>query len=304
MSRAETIFEASNADEAIYLKLLKFRGACGQPNVLLVEGNDDVTFIDTCLCRCNPGARRKVAIYNCNGKGNVLKLHDLIDESMVIDLDNFWCFIDKDFDGIRGHPPSEKIWMTPTYSFENLLVSDVVLNALLSGEFRCNDADGVQDAVKVRSHFEAFLTSYTSALRFANLCAFHARLHNIETHSHDGTITPTISVDYPIAKTSLTDEEILSRMGRVKPLERFQVMTSEEAFDKLDPLMEWRGKFLFAAFVAFLEALKHDRGRKEPSIFTTRAKMTFDPRTDSVRTFSSLAVLPDCLKSYLDSIPS
>lgn len=304
MSRAEIIFEAGNAEEAIYLSLLKFKGACGRPNVLLVEGNDDVTFIDACLCRFNPEARSKIATFNCNGKGNVLRLHDLINESMEISLDNFWCFIDKDFDGMRGHAPSEKIWMTPTYSFENLLVSETVLTSLLSGEFRCNDVDGAQDMAEIISHFGIFLSSYAIALRFANLCAFHARSRDIETHSHDNTITPTISVDFPNVKTSLSDEDILVRMGRRAPLERIQVMSSEMDFNTLDPVTEWRGKFLLAAFVAFLEALKHDRGRRNPNIFSKKAKMTFDPRTDSVRTFSSLATLPESLKSYLKSVPS
>lgn len=194
--------------------------------------------------------------------------------------------------------------MTPTYSFENLLVSEAVLTALMSGEFRCNDADGAQDAIKVKAHFETFLTSYETALRFANLCAFHARSRNIETHSLDSTITPTISVDFPNVRTSLSDEEILVRMGRKAPLERLHVMSSETNFNALQPVTEWRGKFLLAAFVAFLEALKHDRGTRKPTVFSKKAKMTFDPRTDSVRTFSSLAVLPDSLKSYLKSIPA
>jgi Protein of unknown function (DUF4435) len=304
MSRADVIFEASNADEALYLGLLKFKGACGQPSVLLVEGNDDVTFIDACLCRFNPEARSRVATYNCSGKGNVLKLHDLIAESMEISLDEFWCFIDKDFDGMRGRAPSARIWMTPTYSFENLLVSEAVLCALLSGEFRCNDADGAQDVMKIRTHFGAFLASYLTALRFPNLCAFHARLAGIETHSHDSTITPAISVDFPNVRIALSDEVILFRMGRRAPLERIQVMSSEMLFDDLDPVTEWRGKFLLAAFVVFLVVLKHDRGRKKPTIFSKKARMTFDPQTDSVRTFSSLAALPDSLKLYLESIPA
>ena len=286
------------------MSLLKFKGACGQPSVLLVEGNDDVTFVDACLCRFNPSARNRVATYNCRGKSNVLKLHDLISESMEFSLSEFWCFIDKDFDGMRGRAPSEKIWMTPTYSFENLLVSEEVLGSLLSGEFRCNDVDGAQDVINIKAHFRRFVDSYIDALGFANLCAYYARLENIETHSHDQTITPNISVDYPTVKKPLTDENILSRMGKAKPLDKSQVLLKETDFKKLNPVTDWRGKFLLAAFVAFLEALKHDRGTKKPTIFSKKANMTFDPRTDSVRTFSSLAALPDCLKLYVESIPS
>ncbi|WP_298334048.1 DUF4435 domain-containing protein [Asticcacaulis sp.] len=303
MSRTQAISDASNSDEALFLRLLQFKGGCGQPFIFLVEGNDDVTFFDACLCRLKPLARERVATYNCNGKGNVLKLHDIISHSKEISLDDFWCFIDKDFDGMRGHVPSEKIWMTPTYSFENLLVSEEVLKSLLVCEFRCNDINAAKDIATIQANFQSFISSYTHHLSFANLCAFYARRKDVETHAHDSTITPAISANFHEVKFSLSDDDVVRRMGKKAPLDKADVNSLAVEFQALDPLADWRGKFLLTAFVAFLEALKHDRGSKAPVIFSTKAKMTFDPRTDSIRTFTSLAVLPKCLTEYLETVP-
>lgn len=305
MTRAEALIEASDADETLLLGMIQFKGSRGRRNLLVVEGHDDVTFVDAVLGRFNPAARSSSATYNSKGKQNVLVLFDLVNESLELNSEEYWFFIDADFDGRRGRSHHAQLWMTPTYSFENLLVSAEVLEALLTAEYRCNDVAGAQDLENVRlNYFEHFLSSYKSVLKFPNLCAYFCMKNGIATHSHDNTITRLISVDFPDLTLSISEEEILAAMPKGDALDRAAVEEYAIEFDAMNPLLNWRGKFLYAGFLSFLEELKRDRGSKAPQYFSNRQSMSFNPRTDAVRALTSVASLPESLISFARSIPS
>lgn len=304
MTRVEALLAASESDEVILIDLIRFIASCGRGKFFLVEGYDDVTFLQTKILEVRRELADQVALYNSHGKGNVLKLFEMISESKAIDFNSFWFFVDRDYDDLRGQGPNERIWMTPTYSFENLLVSAAVLEKLLSGEFRCSDAAGVEDAGKIIATFDDFVGSYSVALRYANLCAFYSIRSGRKIHPLDEVVTPSISVDYPIVRLGLSDEEIRSRLPKDGVLDPNDVEALREEFDQLDPVQRWRGKFLIKAFVCLLERLRKDRGAvKNRTIFSARAKMTFDPNHDPVRSLSVVSPAPDCLRTFLHTVP-
>jgi hypothetical protein len=228
----------------------------------------------------------------------------LLEESAEYSLNDFWFFVDQDFDGMRGHAEDAKTWMTPGYSFENLLVSEAVLEALLKAEYRCNDVNGLKDIENIKTAFADFTLSYKRTLRFANLAAFYAASEDVKVNPHDEVVTPKISVLFPNVILRLTDGEILLKMGKGAPLEEAKVLAKDVDFQKLDAVASWRGKFLLSAFVAFLDYLRKDRGSKNPKQFVKKAKMEFNPRTDPIRTLTSIAELPESLSDFLQTIPS
>jgi hypothetical protein len=304
VTRVEALQAASEADEVILLELIRFLGNCGKARLFLVEGHDDVTFLQTKLLELRRDLADQVAMYNSRGKANVLKLFEMIRESKVLDFESFWFFVDRDFDELRGLVSHERIWMSPTYSFENLLVSPYILERLLLGEFRCNDAIGIEDLKGIMNRYQDFLNSYRASLRYANLCAYYAVKSGRRIHPLDEVVTPHITVDFPTVQLAMTEDELLSSLPKDGTFDRAEVAALENEFNSLDPVSRWRGKFLFRAFLCMLDKLRKDRGAaKHRHIFSTRVRMTFDPNHDPVRALSAIAPTPDCLKSMLLGLP-
>jgi hypothetical protein len=300
--RAEKLYQASDDDEVLYLSLLRFKGAKGRSKLLLVEGHDDVTFADAVMRVEAPALRSVIAVYNCKGKGNVFKLYDMIDESQETELNQFWFMIDRDFDYLRGRPESARVWVTPGYSFENILVSREVLSSLLHAEYRCADHEGVDDARRITKLFDDFISSYKQELFYPNLCAYYAIRCGVKLKPHEESISPKINMNFPSVILELSEVEIREKMGKDVPLREEEVQSFAEEFAHLDPVNSWRGKFLFSAFIQFLDELRKDRGSKRPQHFSTKAGMNFNPRTDAIRTLTSVAELPDSLISFVRSI--
>ena len=305
MMRAAHLIEESESNETMLLRMIQFKGARSRSNLIVVEGNDDVTFVDAVLARYNYSAKRSSAVFNAEGKENVLCLFDLVNESFELDKNEYWFIVDADFDGARGRSDHPRLWVTPTYSFENMLVSGEVLESLLVAEYRCNDVAGTGDIDNIISiEFQKFLYSHEETLKFPNLCIYYCMKQRISTRGHDETITQYISAEFPNIKLSVSEEDILRRMPKNGQLDRALVEAFSIEFSALNPTLHWRGKFLFAGFISFLEALKKDRGSKTPKYFSCRRRMSFNPCTDPIRAMASIAKLPESLISFARSIPS
>ena len=177
IAMTESTLEALRASRrSPHVALHQFNSLRSRHSRLLIcvfEGGDDVTFFDTVFRRIVEAIEYLPLVVS--GKDQVLGLRALIKHSEVHDRERVRFFIDRDFDGSKGHETGPDLYITPTYSIENLLVSEEVLNGLLRAEFRCSDENGDFDCTSVIKRFREYQKGSQEALADANLLIFFAR---------------------------------------------------------------------------------------------------------------------------------
>ena len=75
----------------------------------------------------------------------------------------------------------------------------------------------------------------------------------------------------------------------------------EESFSKIDPHLQWRGKFIYDLFIKFLHVIKIDRTKDDPRYFVKKQGVKFDPNGEIIRTLASLSEIPGTLTKFLDA---
>ena len=90
----------------------------------------------------------------CGGKVAVLQVYGLISKHEVYSNANVAYFVDRDYSLTPLPDDSHKVYCTPCYSVENLYVSEVVMEAILQGEF------GLSRFPDERGSFAACLTAF------------------------------------------------------------------------------------------------------------------------------------------------
>ncbi len=258
---------------------------CTATMVCVVEGNDDVTFYETQGRR----VRGQVtwATFVAKGKQQVLELREALKRNQTPHPEKRGYCIDHDFDGTKGAPSGPDLFVTPAYSIENLLVNQTSLTALLRNEFRCHDEHGPSDIERVGRLFEARLAEFFSVMRLANQMLHAARTQGITIANCEKNFEKVIHITLERVQAGMAQADIPNRMaqlvGWTSPPDDTILGPSADAFAKLDPLLEWRGKFLFDFFRKFLARLKEDRGSKTPQYFSAKGSgIGFDPAGDMI----------------------
>jgi hypothetical protein len=263
-----------------------------------LEGDDDPIYYQAAIKLMHLDFEWEAMV--CNGKDNVLSLRVLLARNRDSDAKNTFFLIDTDFDNTKGHPLGPDLYCTPTYSFENLLVSEVILRELLIGEYKCSAED--ENVEKILKLFRERLDEFNSAMKLANQVLHYCRISSVSSKSVENKIKKYVKID-PLgveAKYSIVDLPKL--LGVDDAFDISQLEGTKTEFDALDPTQQWRGKYLMAFFVEFLAHLQEDRCKQEPLYFSIKRSIGFNPRSSIVRTLTSISSPPDCLRSFVDKI--
>jgi len=295
-------------------RLEKMRAALDKPQVLLqkynilrtrhagkwicaFEGHEDVAFYDVLFDKV--GVQFNHVPFVCLGKDYVLQLRQVLSRNTSQDSQLVRYFVDRDFDGLKGHEPGEDVYVTPCYSFENLLVNVTVLKKLMQSEFRCNAEDAAEDIEKIENLFAERLSEFISSIRQANFLLHAARSQGIKLNNADNELSKYVRISLSCVKSNGTQAEVAKLLGYATEPDESMLAASKPAFDKLDPQLDWRGKFIFAFFRKFLALLKDDRGGRSPKYFNSRANMDFNSNGDIIRSLASMITVPDCLRNFI-----
>ncbi len=262
------------------------------------EGFDDVSFYDVMFRRTKSVS---YVPFVCKGKDKVLDLRLLLSRNIAKDCDRVRYFIDKDFDGLKGHPPGLDVYCTPCYSFENLLVNKTVLQILLTGEYRCSDENADADIDIVTRVFDERLSEFIECMHEANLLIYHARKNGIKLSDIKEDLNKYLSVTAGLVKLVINKGDLHQLVGYCEEPKQAEILASKIDFDKLDPCLDWRGKFIFSFFRKFLLDIKEDRGSKAPQYFASRANMSFTPGGDIIRSLASIISIPACFATFVSA---
>jgi hypothetical protein len=300
--RTEKLRKAREIPQVELQKYHLLRSKNGTKLICAFEGHDDVTFYDTIFNNINPNI--KYAPFVCNGKDKVLALRDILARNVASDAALVRFLVDADFDGLKGKLPGSDIYLTPCYSIENLLVGRPILEKLLRGEFRCHDEHGDADIENIGNLFELRLTEFNACMREANQLLFFARTTDIKLAPIDDKLTAKyLSMSLKPITVVGSHAQLCTLLGYENPPDASALSVCKQAFDLLDPSMDWRGKFLFAFFRKFLSHIKDDRGTKTPVHFKKKGNMTFSPENDIIRTLTTLIAVPECLRAFVSNFP-
>lgn len=295
--RVEILREAKRSIAVTLHNYLQLRNHNKDECIYIFEGNEDYSFYSTLINRILERSV-KITPLCVNGKENVLALRDKLEINEETSYQKVLYFIDRDYDLLKGRTQTNNLYMTPSYSIENLLVTEKNLKELLIGEYYCNDNHANEDITKIIELYRNRLNEFTSVMKKTNQLIHYIRVQKIKVKAID------VDAFKKIAKVSLEEVSCLSHdcwqhIGLTSDISTEYLNITKKEFDKLDPVKNWRGKFLYAFFSKFLALLKEDRGKKKPTYFKERKNMTFNPTGDIIRTLASMIEIPICLKSFV-----
>ncbi len=266
--------------------------------VLAVEGDDDPIFYKTSIRAINPALGWVPFV--CYGKDNVLSLRALLERNTDVDALNTYFMVDKDFDQLKGHDPSPNLYCTPVYSIENLMVTSSVFEELLIGEYKC--AAESDDVAKLKAVFEARLLEFFEAMALANRALHFCRVKGVGSGSVDNRIKQYVAISLDGVSAKYDKDDLGRLVGLPEDVDISSCADTYAAFLTLEPMNDWRGKFILLFFVEFLAQLQEDRCTAKPKMFGQRRKVTFNPKSSIVRVLSSMIVPPPCLAHFVERI--
>lgn len=273
--------------------------------IFAFEGFEDVVFYGVMAEKSE--LKTPYGVLVCRGKDRVLDLMDLLARNKSGDSDLVKYFVDHDFDGLKDRAANDDTYCTQTYSIENHLVSPSILRQILVGEFRCVGSNGSEEVDRAMDYFHRVMDSYTVAFFQVNLAIFSLRKNRVDSGTIENDLKKYVTISTDGVRCELELKDIWSLTGASKTLDLAGLETmmneAEPGFGGLDPLRNWRGKYLLSIFQKVLVLLKEDRGRKSDwQIFQSRAAVSANFDGNIVRALSSLAPLPADLRSFFERV--
>lgn len=201
----------------------------------------------------------------CKGKVKVLQLKKMLEQDLGGLSNGVLYVIDRDFDDLCGHQSTEELFMTQTYSFENYLVNENVLDELLKNELHCHAEPACREGVRqlFRKQYSDFLR-VTKDLNFrvfvAKKCQIQRERDLPKTLSRVATVS--LSSVMP-AQDPVCAQVVLAR----EPTEEEYVELDVD-FSNLNPEERYRGKFALMFFSHWLGLLAKDRNNALSILFT------------------------------------
>jgi hypothetical protein len=270
---------------------------------LFVEGEDDLYFYPQNAK--NIFSNKQVLALSCDGKKGVIEVHEILSDEIN---DNVIAgfFVDRDFDEQSNNSVSDKVYITPSYSVENLVYNESTFINLLIGRFGLIPTDN--EYLNCLSLFEIMSTKFYNAIHLYNSWIFAQRNYvttdkklNLPKNLPKGFVTlksVDIESDYDLTsiealhtKAPKLDNEVLDKASQI---------LKEEL-----PEQRFRGKFnwvLFSHIIGFL--IDDANNESKRSYLSDKVKFNIS-RTDSRKFFeevSPFAKPPQCLLDYFGAM--
>jgi hypothetical protein len=263
-SLIDTLRRARSRLAVVKTKFVSLKGASGNRPIFAFEGDDDKIVYGRWIARITNTLKYEVFV--CGGKKEVAELKLMLDRDLGGLGKSVYYFVDRDFvdlDGF-GAVADDTIYMTPSYSFENMLVTSDVLDAVLRDEFPLHGSPLLR--AKIVSLFEdryrefLFITGgfnwqlyLARRLPIALIAKPPARLNsyaNVELHGVGAS------------RVDVTDQVQMSRRPTVE-----EERSLYASFASLHPQTRYRGKNALIFFTKWLSLLAQECGDRATDLF-------------------------------------
>lgn len=299
MTRVEVLRAARGSAHVAFAEYLKIRST-GIP-VLVFEGKQCPAFyINKIILLLGTQELRQVI---ARGKSNVLELRDLIRRNIATTKDIVLFFVDKDYDSEPASGEFEDIYVTPGYSIENECVRWPVIEAYIRANFDVADADDEAAVAEVKTMYESGWNRYLQVSKELHKAVFVCRHSSTRCLPGDDLGT-YLRVDWAARTVSaiFRSQEELLELLKIRAQDRPAVISQLAAvlaFDSLDSLSEWRGKFHLSFVRSLLLDVAGRRiGGRDP--FKRATRIGVDPAHPSLLPMMSAYVqVSECLESFI-----
>jgi Protein of unknown function (DUF4435) len=278
--------------------LLEYRKKDNTP-ICFVEGFDDSYYYRS---RIEPRTNNMRAKFiTCNGKQGVLDIFNEINERHEFKHCKLFFFVDRDFD---KNISSDKIYITPSYSIENLYTSLESFKLILGDIFRRGETDtDYQNSITLFRKRQDEFHDIVQQLNALLACDRELSMDKRSKASINGvTITEYVSIDIFNIKHNEKFTELIEIFNHISQ-ESLQKKMQE--FQSLDKQKYFRGKFELQFFCSFIDKLAKDsniRNHEKRQFFASRIKTDITLSKNPLLTLSTYAHTPECLIDYIDKV--
>ena len=275
-------------------QIITVRSSRPSANIFVFEGPEDIGVYETWIAKTSPKLQYEPV--TGRGKEQLEKLHELLHSCSDKLLAGVYFFVDCDFDEYRE--ASQHLFTLDGYSIENFLCCEIVLESLLTDEFRC--AGDPKSRQNIINTYSKILDDFFSEIKELNFLLYCARQLDIEIIKKPESISDLLTIrldSIAPTKASLSDELQLKRALTTEEMEERRPL-----FECLDKKRSHRGKYVIDFFRKWLKALEIDKRSSAPIFFERTEKLSGDPSNSSLRRFSSASVIPDGLDTFLSGV--
>lgn len=236
----------------------------------------------------------------CKGKEKVIEIHDYLKDMETYTQYKKRYFVDKDFDD--NSDLDDDIYVTPSYSIENLYLTDDCMRKILETEYEIDPIDDEEIFNRTMALFQSQREEFHQAVLLFN--AWYASLHEDPSWCHafvdlDDKFPKELlkySIDNPIS-CDYTLEDIENKYP-----EAVKIQPSKIEGKKLELssniLYNLRGKYEIEFLYKFITFLNQDAGTKKR--LYTKKKKNFSFNMDgTITAVSPYATIPIDLKYYI-----
>lgn len=298
MSRKDKMIEQSDCVEAIFLSYIQQKSS--QKMILFFEGKDDFKY----YCpRIHSIYNEKHINYNCNGKENVLKIYNMIIEKTVEDRKVIkMFFVDKDYDD-NSNIDTNDIYITPTYSIENLYFTDFAIESMIRGEMglSAEAKDDTQDFKIAYDYIREWRDKIIKEILYGNACYSLQIKKSHGKNCKKPSLTAIKKYNDIVSIAKLEDI-------KVKLKETYIKMTEEEIKEeyerlKSDPIKFIRGKYLFEKMPKYINKIVEESNKGieyDGHFFSKKRIMRLNTsELTLISDLSNYAETPRCLQEYI-----
>jgi len=281
------------------LKLMTFRSTRPNVPICVFEGPDDKIAYYQWIRRIKPNFQYEPL--PCAGKKNVLSLRSMLHADLDNLRANVYYFIDRDFEYVDEIPANDDLFITETYSIENVVVSKEVLGNLLTNEFHCHTEPEVRTAILTA--FDNVYNRFLETTKILNSKLFATKQHGLRI------IAKPADQIGQIARVELNDVRAC-----LPPAEDgivcLPILTQEHIteispqFEALEPRTRYRGKFALLFFKRWIELLAADYRETGGGIFFRAIERRSNVMSAefTLGSFAAKSALPNGLDVFIQRI--
>ncbi|WP_406652402.1 DUF4435 domain-containing protein [Bacillus cereus] len=264
----------------------------------VVEGEDEKYYKLRVMARCD---NIQPIFIPCNGKDKVIETYKWVKSKSEYNKGKIMYFVDRDFDD--SHSDS-LIYETPVHSIENFYTTEEAVSSILRNTF---SFDEMEEHFKIAMNlFRQRQKEFHESIKLLNVWLMcQSNLHkegkvsklNLKNVKIDDFVSiglDNVTSKYDMKKISIKfpDAIKVKREDIDKKLKELDGENYQEIF---------RGKFEIQFLVKFLNLIRHDVGKKNPTYFSSKIRVGLTIY-DEIAQFSIDASTPNSLYNYLDNI--
>lgn len=270
---------------------------------LFVEGEDDLYFYPQNAK--NMFIDKHILPLSCCGKDGVIEVHDILVSDMTDEIVAGF-FVDKDFDDEKNKAIPENIYITPTYSVENLVYNQDTYVNLLLGRFGLIPTEA--SFMKCLELYEILSNQFYSSIHLYNSWIYAQR--NLITADKKLNLPKNLPKNFvslkPLGIECGYNLNTIEATYPEAPKVSSEIMNlASEALNNDKPEFRFRGKFNWQFFAHIISLLIEDANNKSKRSYINNSVKFNVAKKDSRKFFeeiSPFAKPPECLLKYMDSM--